>query len=131
MRILLALLCCPLLAGAEGSATWQASSVGAALNYRGMVVKSPSLNPPEQISGRMTLVAWQYQLLLPAPRGLKVQLCAAAYCVPLDAPGGTTLAFSGIRVNQPLIFTWEVAGQGRFYPPVRVTSNQVIVNYGP
>ena len=129
MRILLLLLLCPLLACATGSGAWQASGIGATLNHRGMAVNSAALHAPAGVSGAITLIAWRYQLITPEPAGLTVKLCAPSRCTALDGPSGTTRGLSGISASQPLIFVWEVPGRGRFYPPLRVSSNQVIVNY--
>lgn len=131
MRSLLLLLLCPLLAGAAGSGSWQASSIGATLSQRGMAVNSTALHAPADVSGVMTLIAWRYQMMTPEPAGLTVKLCSPSRCVVLDGPSGTTRALAGISASQPLIFVWEVPGRGRFYPPLRVSSNQVIVNYAP
>jgi len=131
MRSLLLLLLCPVLAGAAGSGAWQASSIGATLSQRGMAVNSTALHAPTDVSGVVTLIAWRYQMMTPEPAGLTVKLCSPNRCVVLDGPSGTTRALAGISASQPLIFVWEVPGRGSFYPPLRVSSNQVIVNYAP
>lgn len=131
MRLLLPLLFLPLLAEAAGSGAWQASSMGATLSQRGIAVNSTPLYAPTEVSGTMTLVAWRYQLMSPPPVGLRVKLCAPSRCVVLDGPNGTTRGLANIPASQPLIFVWEVPGRGSFYPPLRVSSNQAIVNYLP
>ncbi|MCS3433469.1 flagellar protein FlhE [Klebsiella sp. BIGb0407] len=131
MRVLLLLLLLPLQASASGSGAWQASGMGATLSQRGIVVNSPALRPPAEVNGNMTLIAWRYQLMSPEPAGLRVKLCSPSRCVALDGPSGTTRGLAGISAGQPLIFVWEVHGRGSFYPPLRVSSNQVIVNYTP
>lgn len=131
MPLLLILLCWPWFTWAGGSAAWQGSGMGANLSQRGIATLSPRLQPPETLSGKVTLVAWQYRLAQPAPSGLRVKLCAAGRCAVLDGPAGTTRALTGVSASQPLSFVWEVPGRGLFYPPLRVVSNQVIVNYMP
>lgn len=131
MRIFLLLLFYPMLVSAGGSGAWQASGVGAALSHRGVVMNSAPLKAPAHVSGTITMIAWRYQLLMPEPTGLKGKLCSPSRCILLDGPSGTTRELSGIQANQPLVFVWEVAGKGRLYPPLRVSSNQVIVNYTP
>lgn len=131
MRLLIALLCWPCFTWAEGSAAWQASSMGATLSQRGVATLSPRLQPQQSLSGKVTLVAWQYRLTGPSPSGMRVKLCAAGRCAVLDGPAGTTRALAGVSASQPLNFVWEVPGRGLFYPPLRVVSNQVIVNYRP
>lgn len=131
MRALLLLLLCPLLASAAGSGAWQASGTGATLSQRGIVVNSTALYAPADVSGTMSLIAWRYQTMTPEPAGLVVKLCSPSRCVVLDGPSGTTRELTGIAAGQPLIFVWEVPGRGRFYPPLNVSSNQVIVNYAP
>jgi len=131
MRILLLLLLSPFLACAAGSGSWQASGMGATLSQRGVVANSAALRAPAEVKGTMTLIAWRYQTMTPEPAGLTVKLCTSSRCVVLDGPSGTTRALAGISASQPLIFVWEVPGRGRFYPPLRVSSNQVIVNYAP
>ena len=131
MRVLLLLLLSPLLAYAAGSGAWQASGIGATLSQRGVVVNSAALHAPAGANGMMTLIAWRYQTMTPEPAGLTVKLCAPSRCVVLDGPTGTTRELAGISARQPLVFVWEVPGRGRFYPPLRVSSNHVIVNYVP
>lgn len=131
MPVLLLLLLCPLLTFASGSGAWQASGIGATLSHRGVAVNSLALHAPAEVSGTMTLIAWRYQLMTPEPVGLTVKLCSSSRCVVLDGPSGTTKAFSGVAASQPLTFVWQLAGRGRVYPPLRVSSNQVIVNYAP
>lgn len=129
MRFLLLLLLSPLPAYAAGSGAWQASGMGATLSQRGIVVNSSALHAPDEVSGTMSLIAWRYQLMTPEPAGLTVKLCSPSRCVALDGPSGTTRGLAGIAASQPLFFVWEVPGRGSFYPPLRVSSNQVIVNY--
>ena len=129
MRFLLLLLLSPLLAWAAGSGAWQASGIGATLSQRGIAVNSSTLHAPDEVSGTMTLIAWRYQLMTAEPAGLTVKLCSPSRCVALDGPNGTTRGLAGISASQPLFFIWEVHGRGSFYPPLRVSSNQVIVNY--
>ena len=131
MRGALCLLLLPLFASANGGGDWQSSGVGATLSYRGVEVSSAPLNPPTDASGSVTLIVWRYQLMTPEPPGLVVKLCSGVRCIELDGASGMTRALSGVPASQPLRFVWKVSGEGRFYPPVSVISNQVIVNYMP
>lgn len=130
-RRALLLLLLPLFAHASGGGDWQNSAVGATLNYRGTEASSVPLKPPMAVRGTITLIAWRYRLLTPEPTGLVVKLCSESRCTELDGPSGTTRALAGEPAGQPLRFVWYVSGRGGLYPPVRVTSNQVIVNYQP
>ncbi|BDH45415.1 flagellar protein FlhE [Salmonella enterica subsp. enterica serovar Choleraesuis] len=115
-------------AAAEGS--WQASGGGASLSFRGTGASSPALNPPGGTAGKVTLVAWRYRLNGPPPAGLEVKLCSGhARCIPLNAASGTTAGLNGLDAGQPMRFVWSVPGGGKLWPVLRVTSNQVIVNY--
>lgn len=131
MRLVLLALLFPFVASASGGGDWQSSGVGASLSYRGIESSSTALKPPVGVSGTVTLVAWRYQLLTQGPAGLVVSLCSGSRCVELDGPSGTTRALAGVPASQPLHFVWQVRGRGGLYPPVRVISNQVIVNYRP
>lgn len=128
MRLLLLLLL-PLFAQASGEGTWQASSVGVTLSNRGVVASSRVLAPTQPVNGMMTLVAWRYELIGPTPAGLLVKLCSATRCVPIEGQSGTTRGLTNVAASEPLRFVWEVPGGGKMFPPLRVQSNQVIVNY--
>lgn len=130
MRLLpIALLLLPLFAQAAGEGSWQASAMGITLGNRGVVASSRPLSPSQPLRGVMTLVAWRYELNGPTPGGLVVKLCARTRCVPVEGQSGTTRALSNVAADEPLRFVWEVPGGGRLFPPLRVRSNQVIVNY--
>ncbi|WP_049293431.1 flagellar protein FlhE [Franconibacter helveticus] len=129
MRRLLWLLMLPLLAHAAGEGAWQASSKGISLGYRGQVISSLPLAPSQPPDGLMTLVAWRYELIGPTPAGLLVRLCSQSRCTEIEGQTGTTRAFANVPASEPLRFVWEVPGGGKLFPPLRVLSNQVIVNY--
>lgn len=129
MRLLLLLLFFPLLADAAGGGAWQASRAGITLNHRGMAASSAPLRTTQAVSGRMTLVAWRYELNGPIPAGLQARLCSSSRCVALDGQSGTTTAFSGLPAADSLRFVWEVPGGGRLIPSLKIRRNEVIVNY--
>lgn len=128
-RFLWLLLTLPLLAHAAGEGAWQASSIGLTLNHRGESASSRPLASSQPVSGLMTLVAWRYELNGPTPAGLRVRLCSQIRCTELDGESGTTHAFNGIPAAEPLRFIWEVPGGGRLLPALKVSRNEVIVNY--
>lgn len=128
-RLLGLLLALPLLAHAAGEGAWQASSIGITLNHRGESISSRPLTASQPVSGLMTLVAWRYALNGPTPAGLRVRLCSQIRCTELDGESGTTHAFNGIPAAEPLRFIWEVPGGGRLLPALKVSRNEVIVNY--
>lgn len=129
MRLLALLFIAPLIAQAAGEGSWQASGMGATLGNRGVVASSRALAPSQPVSGTMTLVAWRYELNGPTPGGLLVKLCSQTRCVPIEGQSGTTRGLTNVDAAEPLRFVWEVPGGGRLFPPLRVQSNQVIVNY--
>ncbi|WP_054180669.1 flagellar protein FlhE [Trabulsiella odontotermitis] len=129
MRKLFALLLLPLCVQAAGEGTWQASSTGITLTWRGQAASSRVLAPSQPVEGLMTVVAWRYELIGPTPAGLRVRLCTQTRCVELDGQSGTTRGFNAISAGEPLRFIWEVPGGGRLIPALKVRSNQVIVNY--
>lgn len=129
MRILLCLLLLPLTAMAAGEGAWQASGRGVTLNHRGVAASSAPLSSSQPVNGLMTLVAWRYELNGPTPAGLNVRLCSQSRCVPLDGQSGTTRELTGVPAVEPLRFVWDVPGGGRLLPALKVSSNQVIVNY--
>nr|WP_318381299.1 flagellar protein FlhE [uncultured Enterobacter sp.] len=129
MRKLALLLALPLFAHAAGEGSWQASSIGITLNHRGEAMSSRPLSPSQPVSGLMTLVAWRYELNGPTPAGLITRLCSQTRCVELDGQSGTTHGFSNVPALEPLRFIWEVPGGGRLIPALKVSRNEVIVNY--
>ncbi|KNC94306.1 flagellar protein FlhE [Trabulsiella odontotermitis] len=128
MRKLFALLLLPLCVQA-GEGSWQASSIGITLTWRGQSASSRALAPSQPVAGLMTVVAWRYELIGPTPAGLRVRLCSQVRCVELDGQSGTTRGFNNIPAAEPLRFVWEVPGGGRLIPALNVRSNKVIVNY--
>lgn len=129
MRSFLWLLLLPVGAMAAGEGAWQASGRGVTLNHRGVAASSAPLSSTQAVNGLMTLVAWRYELNGPTPAGLNVRLCSQSRCVALDGQSGTTRGLTGVPAVEPLRFVWEVPGGGRLMPALKVSSNQVIVNY--
>lgn len=119
----------PFMAHAAGEGAWQASGVGATLSHRGVTASSRALAPSQAVSGVMTMVAWRYELIGPTPAGLLVRLCSLSRCVEIEGQSGNTRGLTNVAANEPLRFVWEVPGGGSLFPPLKVRSNQVIVNY--
>lgn len=129
MRALFLMMFIPFGALALGDGAWQGSGVGVTLDHRGVAASSQPLAPPQPVSGRMSLIAWTYVLDGPTPAGLTVKLCSQTNCTSIDGQSGTTRGLTNTDANEPLRFVWEVPGGGSMYPPLRVRSNQLIVNY--
>ncbi|ATZ11824.1 flagellar protein FlhE [Erwinia amylovora] len=108
---------------------WQASATGPALANRGVAASSRPLIPPAGVAGVMTDVAWRYTLNSPAPAGLQVRLCAADRCVTVEGGSGITRGLTNVAAGETLRFVFQVEGKGRVFPPLRVVSNEVMVNY--
>lgn len=119
----------PLLAQAASGGAWQATGTGPALENRGVAASSRPLDPPHVMSGSMTTVFWRYELTSPAPADLQVRLCTSNRCVPLEGQSGSTRGLTNAPAGETLRFVYQIAGQGRIWPTVRVRSNQVMVNY--
>lgn len=131
-RIRLALLTScllPLLAQAASGGAWQATGTGPALENRGVAASSRPLEPPHAMSGSITTVYWRYELTSPAPADLQVRLCTSNRCVPIEGQNGATRGLTNVPAGETLRFIYQVKGQGRIWPTVRVRSNQVMVNY--
>lgn len=129
MHAFLLLLLLPFSLQASGGGAWQASSVGVTLSQRGVVSSSRVLAPTHPVNGMMTLVAWRYELIGPTPAGLLVKLCSVTRCVEIEGQSGTTRGLTNVNASEPLRFVWEIPGGGKLFPPLKVQSNQVIVNY--
>lgn len=125
----LLLLCWPLTVHAAGEGAWQASRAGMTLNYRGEAASSLPLSATQPVAGKMTLVAWRYELIGPTPAGLQTRLCSSTRCVELDGQSGTTHAFNSVTAMESLRFIWQVPGGGRLIPPLKIRRYEVIVNY--
>lgn len=128
--LLLPGLLAPLAAQAV-SGSWAADATGVTLETGSVRDVSPSLraaNPPAA-AAVVTSISWRYQLLAGAPAGLQVQLCSSSRCVPLGAGSGRSEAFNGIAADSEFRFIYYVRSHGALNPPLRVISNQVIVNY--
>lgn len=123
------LLLIPSLTSAAGEGAWMASGNGVIMQNRGMSASSSPLSPSQPVNGLVTTVQWQYKLVGPQPANLLVRLCSQSRCVELDAQSGSTRAFDGTPAIESMHFVWDIPGGGRFYPPLQVLSNRVIVNY--
>ncbi len=121
------LLLLPCITQAAGA--WQASSAGPGMINRGMQAASPALTSPEPVSGVMTEVEWRYVLTGPAPGDLRVHLCAESRCVAIDGASGTTKGLTNVSASESLHFVYGIVGKGRLNQPLRVLSNEVMVNY--
>lgn len=124
------LLLAPLMAQAV-SGSWVADATGVTLETGGVRDESPRLRAaiPPAATARVTSVSWRYQLLAGAPAGLQVQLCTSSRCLPLGAGSGRSDAFNGMAADSEFRFIYYVQSRGALNPPLRVISNQVIVNY--
>jgi flagellar protein FlhE len=133
MKRLLALifLLSPLSAQAI-SGSWVADSVGTTLEYGGERGESPGLRAPNALpdgNARITSVSWRYQLLAGEPAGMQAQLCTLTRCIALGGGSGSSTGLQGEPANAELRFVYYVQARGSLNPPLRVISNQVIVNY--
>ncbi|MGO2369509.1 MAG: flagellar protein FlhE [Serratia sp. (in: enterobacteria)] len=133
MKRLLALICllAPLSVQAI-SGSWVADSVGATLEYGGERGESPGLRAPNALpdgNARITSVSWRYQLLAGEPAGMQAQLCTLTRCIVLGGGSGSSSGLQGEPANAELRFVYYVQARGSLNPPLRVISNQVIVNY--
>lgn len=114
------------------SGSWVADDVGVSLGQGGVQLASPSLRPPNALpdaNARITSVSWRYQLASTAPAGLQVQLCMPSRCIALDGGRGRSDALQGALANSEFRFVYSIDTRGTVFPPLRVLSNQVIVNY--
>lgn len=129
MRWLAALLlAAPALASAM-SGGWSASGSGPAISNRGVQASSSALSSPHPVSGTMTEVSWRYVLTGPAPAGLQARLCSSSRCVAIEGSSGSTRGLTNVAAGESLRFVFYVQGKGRLFPPFRVLSHQVMVNY--
>lgn len=131
--MMLTILSLPAVA-ATGS--WSDTQRGVVLQNRGVMMSSGVLAAANTSPVRkrpdatITTVSWKYELLGAMPAGMQVKLCNSVnHCVGLDAGGGVTKSFYGQPAISPLRFIYFVAGAGAMNTPLRVISNQVIVNY--
>lgn len=132
MRLWLLLLLCGAPAAQAVSGSWAADALGATLSHGGISAQSSALRPPNALPddrARIVSVSWRYLLTSPPPAGLQVQLCIPGRCVALAGASGTTQAFAGAPAASELRFGYVVQTRGALFPPLRVLSNQVIVNY--
>lgn len=129
----LMLISAPVLAA---SGSWSDTQRGVTLQNRGVMASSAPLAAPQssplrqRASATITTVSWNYRLTGPRPAGLQVSLCNTTNrCVALDADSGQTRSFYGQAAISPMRLVYFVPGKGVMNPPLRVLSNQVIVNY--
>ena len=118
------------------SGSWSDTQRGVTLQNRGVMASSVALvagegSPVRQrASATITTVSWKYELTGPRPAGLQVKLCNTMNrCVALDADSGQTRSFYGQAASSPMRLIYFVPGRGAMNPPLRILSNQVIVNY--
>lgn len=131
--LLLTALSLPAMAA---SGSWSDTQRGVTLQNRGVMMSSGALAPPasapvrSQNAATITTISWKYQLLGARPAGLQVKLCNTVnHCVNLDADNGVTQSFYGQTAIAPLRLVYFVPGGGAMNTPLRVISNEVIVNY--
>ncbi|NIA87457.1 flagellar protein FlhE [Rahnella aceris] len=131
--LLLTTLSLPALAA---SGTWSDTQRGVVLQNRGVMMSSGALAPPASApvrssgSATITTLSWKYEVLGARPAGLQVRLCNTMnHCINLDAEGGVTKSFYGQSATSPLRLVYFVPGAGAMNTPLRVISNEVIVNY--
>ncbi|WP_428943299.1 flagellar protein FlhE [Pantoea sp. FN060301] len=129
MRNAALLLALVLPGAAMAGGGWQASSPGPGISNRGEMATSSALSPAEPVTGVMTEIAWRYVLTGPPPSGLRAYLCAQSRCVALEGASGTTRGLTNVNAGETLHFAYGVQGKGRLPLPLRVLSNQVMVNY--
>lgn len=134
------LICAGLLsvlsAPSYAAGSWSDSQPGVTLQNRGVASSAPALTPPDSAPVRQTpsatveSVSWNYRLYGPQPAGLQVKLCNTNNrCAELDGASGQTRAFFGQSAQTPFRLVFFVEGKGRLNPPLRIVSQQVIVNY--
>jgi flagellar protein FlhE len=130
----LMMLCSASALAASGS--WSDSKAGVTLQNRGQMTSAPTLSPSANApvmlapSAVIDTLSWRYSLLGAEPAGLQVQLCSSSNrCQQLDAAQGQTRSFFGQSAQSSFRLVFGVEGQGRLNPPLRVVSQQVIVNY--
>jgi len=133
--VVLSLLFCAAPAIAA-SGSWSDSQQGVTLQNRGVMRSAPALNPPAGAPVRQTpsasieSVSWNYRLYGPQPAGLQVRLCNTNNrCAGLDSASGQTRAFYGQPAQSAFQMIFFVEGKGRLNPPLRIVSQQVVVNY--
>lgn len=111
------------------ASSWSASDIGPGIGNRGVQASSRPLSPRQPVQGAINQIAWRYQLASPAPAGLQVKLCSSSRCTPLEGGSGVTSGLTNVAAGETLRFVYLVEGKGRLFPPLRVVSNGVMVNY--
>ncbi|MFZ4831960.1 flagellar protein FlhE [Rouxiella sp. Mn2063] len=118
------------------SGSWSDSHSGVNLQNRGVAATSPPLRAPAnsvvtQSAGHtITSISWRIQFLTAQPAGIQFKLCTESNdCAYLEGAVGETRAFYGKPAQSTFFLTYFVQGKGALYPPLRVVSNQLMVNY--
>ena len=135
-RAALLLLTALSLPAVAASGSWSDTQRGVVLQNRGVMMSSgvlaPQASSPVRSKGSATIttVSWKFELLGARPAGLQVKLCNNSnHCTGLDADSGVTKSFYGQTALSPFRLVYFVPGSGAMNFPLRVMSNQVIVNY--
>jgi len=118
----------------EGS--WTDSHSGVNLQNRGVAATSSPFRAPanslvtQSTDHTITSVSWRIQFLTAQPAGVQFKLCTESNaCAYLEGAVGETRAFYGKSAQSTFYLTYFVQGKGALYPPLRVVSNQLMVNY--
>lgn len=111
----------------EAAGSWVAEVQGVRVTMAEREVRSAPLLAPAAVPGDATLaeVSWQYRV---APgEAVRAWLCQGENCTALSGERGSTRAFSGGRVHDPLHFRFALRpGHKRM---VQVQGLQLIAHY--
>ena len=111
----------------EAAGSWVAEVQGVRVTMAEREVRSAPLVAPTAVPGDATLaeVSWRYRL--PPGEAVRAWLCQGEACTALSGERGTTRAFSGGRVHEPLHFRFALRpGHKRM---IQVQGLQLIANY--
>ncbi len=111
----------------EAAGSWVAEVQGVRVTMAEREVRSAPLVAPTAVPGDATLaeVSWRYRL--PPGEAVRAWLCQGEACTALSGERGTTRAFSGGRVHEPLHFRFALMpGHKRM---IQVQGLQLIANY--
>lgn len=111
--------------------SWQGVGQGLTLSQRGRAVSSAPLRPAVKIptGAQVTSVGWHITSQRPLPAGSQLAICLPGSCVLADGLSGNTQALAGNPANNPLTLLVKLPGSGALYPPIRLVSYQIWVNY--
>lgn len=112
---------------AVAAGSWVAQVQGVRVTMAEREVRSAPLVAPTAVPGDATLaeVSWRYRL--PPGEAVRAWLCQGEACTALSGERGTTRAFSGGRVHDPLHFRFALRpGHKRM---VQVQGLQLIAHY--